>query len=194
MGFIRKMYREARDILGMKPPPENATQRAERVCDEVKSEIGGKKAQHDEDYFLTSKYQGRETKILFEAESGRAVIQIASELEGGPLFVVVSEQSEAEVPAGAKREKVASGVFAQGPARDVKLMVDLWKALPTGTRGNITSTLARSRGSLSYEDGVVRLEPETETMEGLSAKSNVLNLVKAIYNMTAEMEEAWSQL
>lgn len=194
MGIFRTLYREARVILGFKPPAETASQMAERICGEVKGELGGKKSQHGEDWFLDAKFQGRETKILFEAEARRAVIQLASSLEGGPLFVLVSAQSERETPPGEERHAVTNGLFAQGAPRDVKVMSDLWKALPTGARGNLTSLVNKHRGELRYEDGLVRFEPETTMLDGPSAKYNVMSLLQTLHSLVTEMETAWSDL
>jgi len=194
MGIMRTLYREVRVILGFKPPPENESQLAERIAGEVKGDIGGKKAAHGDDWFLESKFQGRDVKILFEAASRRAVIQVSSTLEGGPLFVLVSGNSTRETPDGEERKPVTSGLFAQGPAREVAVMLDLWKALPTGTRGNITSLVNKHRGELRYEDGLVRLEPESFVLDGPSAKYNVKSLLQTIVTLTSEMETAWSNL
>lgn len=194
MGIMRTLYREARVILGFKPPAENESQLAERIAGEVKGDIGGKRTPQGEDWFLESKFQGRETKILFESAARRAIIQVSSTLEGGPLFVLVSGNSTRDIPDGEERKPVTSGVFAQGPARDVAVMLDLWKALPTGTRGNLTSLISKHRGELRYEDGLVRIEPETFLLDGPSAKYNVKSLLQTIVTLSGEMETAWSNL
>jgi len=191
---MRTLYREARVILGFKPPPETETQVAERLCGELKSEIGGKKQQHGEDYFLEAKFQDREVKILFEATLRRAVVQVGSTLEGGPPFVLVSGQSAAEVPPGEERKAVASGLFAQGDGSDVTVMIDLWKALPTGARGNLTTLVNKHKAELRFEDGSVRLTPETPTLDGPSAKYNIKSLLQTLVTLTTEMETAWSNL
>lgn len=194
MGIMRTLYREARSILGFSPPAENDTQLAERVCGELKGEIGGKKQQHGEDWFLDTKFQGRDVKILFEAAAHRAIIQVSSALEGGPLFLLVSGLSEQETPRGEEKKAVTSGLFAQGKPNDVAVMLDLWKALPTGTRGNLTSLVNKHKGELRYEDGLVRLTPETPTIDGPSAKYNVKSILQTMVTLTGEMEEAWSNL
>lgn len=194
MGFMRTLYREARSIIGLSPPPENDTQLAERVCGELKGEIGGKKQAHGEDWFLEATFQGREVKVLFEAATHRAIIQISSSLEGGPPFLLVSGQSEQETPRGEERKPVTNGLFAQGRSNDVAVMLDLWKALPTGTRGNLTSLVNKHKGELRYEDGLVRLTPETPTLDGPSAKYNVKSILQTMTTLTGEMEEAWSNL
>ena len=194
MGIMRSLYRELRETLGLKAPAENATQLAERICGELKSEIGGKKQQQDQDWMLESKFEGRDVKILFDAAGLTAVIEVGSSLEGGPLFVLVSEQSAREKPRGTERKPVASGVFAEGRPNDVSLMMDLWKALPTGARGNLTSLVGKYKGTVRYEDGAVRIEPETSLLEGPSAKYNVKSLLQTMTNLTGEMEKAWSNL
>ncbi len=194
MGIWRTLYREGRLILGLSAPAELDTHIAERVAGELKGDIGGKRSQHGEDWFLESKFEGREVKTLCVAAGRRVIIQVASTLETGPLFVLVSGNSERETPAGEKREAVTGGIFAQGPARDVHGMVDLWKALPTGARGNITSLMNKHKGEFRYEDGFVRIESETPLLEGPSAKYNVKSLLQSMVNVTGEIEAAWSKL
>lgn len=194
MGIFHTLYREARLILGFKAPPETASQMSERIAGEVKGDIGGKKSQHGDDWFLESNHQGRETKILFQGESRRVVIQIASSLENGPPFVLVAGASERETPDGEQRKPVTNGLFAQGKARDVAQMLELWKALPTGTRGNLTSLMGKHKGELRFEDGLIRLDSELNVLEGPSAKYNVTSTLTTLRNIATEMETAWSEL
>lgn len=194
MGLMRTLYREIRLILGFKAPPENDSQVAERVCGEVKGDVGGKKTQHGDDWMLESKFQGRELKVLFDAAGKRAVIQVTSTLEGGPLFVLVSQASQNEPERGEERKPVTGGLFAQGAGADVATMLELWKALPTGTRGNLTSLMAKHKAVFRYEDGVVRFEPESTLLDGPSAKYNVKSLLQSIVTLTGEMETAWANL
>jgi len=194
MGIMRTLYREVRLILGFSAPPETDTQIAERIASEVKGDIGGKKSASGEDWVLDAKFQGRETKILFDGAGRRVVIQIQSTLEGGPLFVIVAGNAERETPDGETRKPVTSGLNAQGPARDVEVMLDLWKALPTGARGNLSSLLAKHRAEFRYEDGLVRFDPEAQQLDGPSAKYNVKSLLQTLYNLTLEMEKAWADL
>jgi len=192
MGFWRMLYREARIILGFPPPLETPTQLAERICGEVKGELGGKKSQHGEDWLLETTFQDRATKVLFQAETGAVIIEVASTLETGPTFVLVSSQSER--PEQGERHAVASGIFVEGPRKDLDLMQQLWKALSTGTRGNLTSLVNRMKGEFRYEDGLIRLVPEVTSLSGPSAKYNVKSLMQSVYNMVVEIETAWSKL
>ena len=94
MGIFRTLYREARDLVGLKPPAENETQLAERVCGEIKGEIGGKKTKQGDDWMLESTYDGRKIYLLFEAAEVRSILVVESELEGGPSWTVTSDPKE----------------------------------------------------------------------------------------------------
>jgi hypothetical protein len=188
------LYREARVILGFKPPAETPSQLCERLCGEVKGDIGGKKRPEGEDWFLEAKFEGREAKLLFEAAGMRAIIELSSSLEGGPLFLLVSPASQRELERGVERRQVTNGLFAEGKPAELDVMLDLWKALPTGTRGNLSSFVNKHKGELRYEDGLVRLTPEAVMLEGPSAKYNVKSVLQTLANLTGEMEKAWSAL
>jgi hypothetical protein len=192
MGVWRMLYREARIILGFPPPPETPGQLAERICGEVKSELGGKKQQNGEDWILETNFQGRTTKLTFEAETGAVHIEIASTLETGPTFVLISGQSQREQDG--ERHAVASGLFVEGARSEIDLMQQLWKALSTGTRGNLTSLVNRVKGEFRYEDGLVRLTPEISSLSGPSAKYNVKSLLQSVLTLVGEVETAWSKL
>ncbi|MBL8787325.1 MAG: hypothetical protein JNJ59_20635 [Deltaproteobacteria bacterium] len=194
MGIWRMLYREARVILGFKPPAETPSQLCERLCGEVKGDIGGKKRPEGEDWFLEAKFEGREAKLLFEAAGMRAIIELSSSLEGGPLFLLVSPASQRELERGVERRQVTNGLFAEGKPAELDVMMDLWKALPTGTRGNLSSFVNKHKGELRYEDGLVRLTPEAVMLEGPSAKYNVKSVLQTLANLTGEMEKAWSAL
>jgi hypothetical protein len=194
MGIWRTLYREIRLILGFSAPPETPSQLAERIAGELKSELGGKKGPHGEDWFLESKFSERAIKVLFDAAGRRAIIQVESSLAGGPLFMLVHQDAEHEQPAGTERVAVTGGIFAEGTRAEIKVMQDLWKALPTGTRGNTTSLLNRVKGTWRHEDGLVLMTPTAPNLDGPSAKYNVKSLIQTVVSLTAEMEEAWSKL
>lgn len=192
MGIWRMLYRDARIILGFPPPPETPAQLAERICGEVKGELGGKKQQNGEDWILDTNFQGRATKLVFQAETGAVLIELASTLETGPTFVLVSGQSAREQEG--ERVAVASGLFAEGRRGELDVMQQLWKALSTGTRGNLTSLVNRVKGEFRYDDGLVRLTPEITSLSGPSAKYNVKSLLQSVYTLVTEVETAWSKL
>lgn len=194
MGIWRTLYREIRLILGFSAPPETPSQLAERIAGELKGELGGKKGPHGDDWFLDSKFSGRAIKVLFDSEGRRAIIQVESSLEGGPLFMLVHQEAEHEQAAGTERLAVTGGIFAEGSKAEIKVMQDLWKGLPTGTRGNVTSLLNRVKGTWRYEDGLVLMTPTAPNLDGPSAKYNVKSLIQTVVSLTAEMEEAWSKL
>ena len=196
MGILRTLYREARDLVGLKPPAENAAQLAERICGEIKGELGGKKAKQGEDWTLETVYTERKVHLLFEAAEMRAVLAVTSALEGGPTWTVTSDPKEGkeETPDGVERTYVASGLYVEGTAAEVKLQVDMWKALPTGTRGNLGSFVQKHFGQLTYEDETFRYTPSQPTLGGASAKYNVKNQIQTLVRMVGEIEKAWQSL
>lgn len=194
MGIWRVLYREIRLILGFSAPPETPSQLCERIAGELKGELGGKKSAQGEDWLLEGKFENRPLKVLFESGQRRAIIELGSTLEGGPLFMVVHQSSEHEQAPGTDRVAFTSGVFGEGSRAELGVMQDLWKALPTGTRGNLTSLLNRVKGTWRYEDGLVLMTPSAPSLDGPSAKYNVKSLIQTVANLTSEMEEAWSKL
>lgn len=194
MGIWRTLYREIRLILGFSAPAETPSQLSERIAGELKGELGGKKGPYNDDWFLESKFENRALKVLLDAANRRAIIELASTLEAGPLFMLVHQHAEHEQPAGTERVALTSGLFAEGTKSELKVMQDLWKAMPTGTRGNLTSLLNRVKGTWRYEDGLVLMTPSTPSLDGPSAKYNVKSLIQTVANLTTEMEDAWSKL
>lgn len=196
MGIFRTLYREARDILGFKPPPENETQLAERVCGEVKSELNGKKTQVGDDWQLVTQQGGREVELLFEAAGARALITIKSTLEGGPAFVLYHDPSGGKeaAPKGMVRINVAGGVFVEGTRADAQTQEQLWKALPTGTRANASGLVTKTKGVFGYEDGAFKFQPETPSLQGPSAKYNVKSQLTTLLKLVDEIEDAWNAL
>ena len=196
MGIFRTLYREGRDLLGLKPPPENQAQLAERLAGELKGELGGKKTKQGEDWMLETTYQERKVYLLFEAVESRAIVVVESELEGGPSWTVTSDPKagKEETPDGMERGYVASGVFVQGTAREVKQQTEMWKVLPTGTRGNIGSFVQRHFGELVFEEGKFRYTPTVPTLEGNSAKYTVKSQIQTLVKIVAEVEKAWQNL
>lgn len=194
MGIWRTLYRETRLILGFSAPAETPSQLVERIAGELKGELGGKKGPHGDDWFLETKFQDRVVKVLLDAANRTAIIEVASTLEGGPLFFLVNQASEHEQGAGTDRVPVTGGLFAEGKKSELPIMQDLWKALPTGTRGNLTSLMNRVKGTWRYEDGLVLLTPSQASLDGPSAKYNVKSLIQTVVTLTSEMEDAWSKL
>ncbi len=196
MGILRTLYREARDLVGLKPPAENAAQLAERVCAEVKGELGGKKAKQGEDWTLETMHAERKVHVLFESAAMRTIVAVPSELEGGPTWTITNDPKEGkeETPDGVERNYVASGVYVQGTAREVKLQVDMWKALPTGTRGNLGSFVQKHFGELTYEDETFRYTPSQPTLEGTGPKYNVKSQIQTMVRLVGEIEKAWKSL
>ncbi len=196
MGFFRNLYREARDIVGLKPPAENETQLAERICGEVKSELGGKKTQEGEDWKLTTNQGGRNVEIIFEAAGARANFIIASELEGGPTFILYHDPSGGKEPApkGMTRINVAGGVFVEGTKAEAQTQEQMWKALSTGTRANASGIVTKYKGTFGYEDSAFKFGPEVQTLVGPSAKYNVKMQLTTLLQLCTDIEKAWNAL
>lgn len=196
MGIFRTLYREARDLVGLKPPVDNAAQLAERVCGEVKGELGGKKAKQGEDWTLELVHAERKVHVLFEVDGLRTIVVVPSELEGGPTWTITSDPKEGkeEAPDDVERSYVASGVYVQGTASEVKLHVDMWKALPTGTRGNLSSFVQKHFGELTYEDEQFRFTPGQPTLNGTGPKYNVKSQIQTMVRLVGEIEKAWQSL
>jgi len=194
MGIFRTLYREARDILGLKPPPENGTQRAERMCGEVKNDFPGKKAQDGDNYVLSTTVDGRETTLLFEAEPSRARVAMVAAVDEALTWAVERDPlAGAEpVPAGTQRTYVASGIYAEGPAKEVARLEALWKQLPTGARGLVSQLVGKMGGRLEVEGAVVTFTPEVETLDGKSARYTVRSHVQSLKQIVEGMESGWA--
>lgn len=194
MGFFRTLYREARDILGLKPPPENATQRAERVCGEVRADLGGKREKRDDDYILTTRFKDRDVTILFEAESGRARIALAAPSAAGVTWAVARERLDGDDEPGPHRATVGTKLYVEGTsARDLAEREARWKALPTGARGVIAQLLQRSGGALELDgDGTLTYTPEAETLADKSAKYTIKGQVPTLVQVVEGIEAAWT--
>ena len=196
MGFFRTMYRELRDILGLSPPPENGTQRAARLCGELKGELGGKRQKSADNYALITAYGGRELTMLFEAEPSRARLAMASELDPGIVFYVQRDPLAGPSPAGrgVQRSYVATGVFLE--AADPRALAAIeaqWKALPTGARGLIPQILQKNGGDLEVDGGVVRYTPEAATLEDKSAKYSLKSQLQTLQKIIEGMESGWGK-
>ena len=196
MGIFRNLYREARDILGLKPPAENETQLAERICDEVKSELGGKKSQDGQDWKLTTNQGGRSVEITFEAAGARALFTVGSTLEEGPTFVLFHDPSGGKEPApkGRVRINVAGGIYVEGDKAEAQTQEQMWKALSTGTRANLTGLVTKTKGAFGYDESAFKFMPETQTLVGPSAKYNVKTHLTALLQLAGEIETAWNAL
>jgi len=193
MGFFRTLYREARDILGMKPPAENATQRAERLCGELKGDYFGKKAKHGDDYTLDTVIDEREVSLLFEAEAGRACVAMVAEIDPDLRWTVHRDPLEGAdaCPSGIDRIYVATELYVEGRGREAAEAEALWKKLPTGARGVISQLVGRAGGELEVEGGVARYSPELETLDGKSARYTIRNHVQAMQKIVEGMESGW---
>lgn len=186
MGIFRSLYRELRDIAGLKPPPENATQLAERVCGELKGDLGGKREKQGENYLLSTTYDGRETRILCEAESGRAIIALMTGLEAEIAFSVTT------TPEQSATVQVASGLFVEGAGqRAADQQAELWKALPTGARGVSSQVLKQFGGQISFEDGALNFLPDKATLQDKSARYTIKMQLQSLVKICAGMEEGW---
>jgi len=196
MGFFRNLYREARDVLGMKPPAENETQLAERICGEVKSELGGKKTQDGQDWKLTIQQGGRDVEIVFDAAGQRALFTLSSSLEGGPTFIVHFDPSGGKDPAprGAVRIKIGGAIFLEGPRGEAETQEQMWKALPTGTRANLSGLVTKYQGPFGYDESAFRFAPEATTLVGPSAKYTVKMQLTSLLALCNEIETAWNAL
>ncbi|MCA9518181.1 MAG: hypothetical protein KC635_24755 [Myxococcales bacterium] len=186
MGIFRTLYRELRDIAGLKPPPENETQLAERVCGELKGDLGGKREKQGDNYLLSSTYDGREVKILCEAESGRAIVAMMTGIEAEIAFAVTTTPEErAQV-------QVASGIFTEGAQqRAAEQQAELWKALPTGARGVASQILKSFGGRIFFEDGALNFIPEKATLQDKSARYTIKMQLQSLVKICVGMEEGW---
>lgn len=193
MGFFRTLYREARDILGLKPPPENATQRAERVCGEVRTDLGGKREKREDDYILNTRFQDRDVTIMFEAEAGHARIAVAAASPEGVTWAVARDRLDGEDAPGPHRATVGTKLYIEGTsARDLADREARWKALPTGARGVIAQLLQKSGGVLELDGGVLAYTPEAETIADKSAKYTIKGQVTILAQVVEAIESAWS--
>ena len=194
MGFFRTLYREARDILGLKPPPENATQRAERVCGEVRTDLGGKREKRDDDYILNTRFKDRDVTVLFDAEAGRARIAVAAPSTAGVTWAVARDSLTGDDAPGPHRATVGTKLYIEGiSARDLAEREARWKTLPTGARGVIAQLLQKSGGVLELDgDGVLTFTPEAETLADKSAKYTIKGQVTILVQVVEGIEDGWS--
>lgn len=194
MGLFRTLYREARDILGLKPPPETDNQRAERICDEVKGDIGGKKTKTGDNWTLVAGMEGRTLEVVFETAGGRALMSVSSELGDGPHFTLVADSGNT-TPPGRHRRTVGSALFLDAAdAESLNLFDTMWKALPTGTRGNLSSLLQKNSATLACNGQGFVFTPEVAIFANPGARSNVRSMATTLVRLINEMELAWQQL
>ena len=194
MGFFRMLYREARDILGLKPPPENENQRAERICDEVKGDLGGKKTKTGDNWTLTTAIEGRGVVIVFESAGNRALITVASELGDGPHFLLVTDAGNS-TPPGRHRRTVGTALYLDAPdTTTLNTFETMWKALPTGTRGNLSSLLSKNSASLAFDGTTFAFTPEVALFVNPGARGNVRSQATTLARLVGEIEQAWQAL
>lgn len=194
MGFLRTLYREVRDIIGMSPPPENDTQRAERVCGEIKDQIGGKRAKQGDDYTLATNVDGRDVRVLFEAAGSRAIIEVGTALPADrEWFVEADALDPGSAPApSAHRTSVASGVYVAGDTeREAERALALWKQLPTGARGVFGPLMGKARGRVEVEGPVLRYVPEGPTLADKSAKYAIKTQIQQLTKIADGVEQSW---
>lgn len=194
MGLWRTLYRETRLILGFSAPAETPNQFAERIAGEVKSELGGKLRADGEDWVLESQLEGRPVKLTFHSEAACVSLQVGSELDGGPDFTLIHQDWDYEPEPHCQRKPVAGALSVEAKPSDLAMAETLFKSLPTGTRGNLTSLLSRHKGCFNYRNGLFQLLPNTVNLEGPSAHYNTKSFVITTLNLIAEVETAWSQL
>ncbi|PKN58958.1 MAG: hypothetical protein CVU56_03175 [Deltaproteobacteria bacterium HGW-Deltaproteobacteria-14] len=192
--MFRTLYREVREIIGLKPPPENGTQLAERLCGELKNELGGKKGKDGDNYTLDTVVGERETTLLFEAEPSRACVAMVVAIDEGISWTVSRDPlGGAEAPdAGVERIYVATGLYVEGTGRAVAQAEAAWKQLPTGARGVISQLVGKAGGQLEVDGAVVRYTPELETLLDKSARYTVKNHLQAIQKVIEGMESGWA--
>jgi hypothetical protein len=198
MGFWRTVYREARDVLGLPPPVETAVQLAERIRDEVAGDLGGLKSRagegSDVPWVLTTELEGREVVLTCHPDGLRVSWRIASTLGGGPPFRLVAETHSAADPASA-RKAIGTGLNLEADDADALGTEEmLWKALPTGTRGNLTSLIQRLVGRFTFEDDFFLLDTEAEFLASSGAASQLRSQTRTIARLVGEVEQAWSAL
>lgn len=194
MGFFRTLYREGREILGLKPPPENGTQLAERLCGEIKNEFGGKKGKEGDNYTLDTVVGDRETTVLFEAEPSRACVAMVVAVDEGIAWTVSRDPLAGAEPAaaGVERIYVATGLFVEGSGRAAAQAEAAWKQLPTGARGVISQLVGKGGGQLEVDGAVARFTPELETLLDKSARYTVKNHLQAVQKIVEGMESGWA--
>lgn len=194
MGLFRSLYREVREIIGLKPPPENGTQLAERLCGELKTELGGKKGKEGDNYTLDTVVADRETTLLFEAEPSRACIAMVVGVDEGISWAVTRDPlAGAEAPdGGVERIYVATALYVEGTGRAAAQAEAAWKKLPTGTRGVISQVVGKAGGQLEVDGAVVRYTPEVETLLDKSARYTVKNHIQAVQKVVEGMESGWA--
>jgi len=194
MGFFRTLYRETRDILGLKPPSENDAQRAERVCDEVKGDLGGKKSRRGDDWVLVAQVGDRSVEICFEVAGGRALMTIASELGDGPHFKLLVDSSDS-IPPGRSRRSVGTALYLDAPDEGtLDTFETMWKALPTGTRGNLSSQIQKSSATFVFSGTTFNFVPEVAVFTTPGARSQIRGQAQLFARLVAEMEDAWQAL
>jgi hypothetical protein len=198
MGFWRTIYREARDVLGLPPPSETADQLAERIRDEVAGDLGGRKSRDGEGegavWVLTTALDDREVTLTFRPASLSVVYQVASTLGGGPAFCLVAE-THSGASDEATRKAIGTGLNLEAPdAAELATLELLWKTLPTGTRGNLTSLVQRLVGRFTFEDDLFRLDTEAASLTASGAASQIRSQARSLSRLVGEIEQAWSAL
>jgi hypothetical protein len=198
MGFWRTLYREAREVIGLPPPAETDDQRAERIRDEVAGDLGGQKSREGEPddgrWILRTELEGRAVTLTFSGAGHRVHYRVASTLGGGPPFRLVAE-SHSEATPGGPRKSVGTAINLEADdAATLGTLELLWKALPTGTRGNLTSLTTRLVGRFTFNDDDFTLSAEAESIIASGAASQIRSQARTLARLVCEIEQAWANL
>jgi len=193
MGFFRSLYREIRDIAGLKPPAENEAQRAERIAGELKADHGGKRSKEGDDYVVTTTFADRPTRITCEVEGSRAILSVTTSVKAPVALDVLCDLKgqETEPAQGAERVYVASALYIEGTARDVARAQQLWKELPTGARGTASQMLTATGGAISLAKGVLTFAPDKATLADKSARHTIKSQLTAFQKVIEGVEATW---
>jgi hypothetical protein len=119
---------------------------------------------------------------------------VASTLGGGPPFRLVAE-SHSEATPDSPRKSVGTAINLEADdTATLGTLEVLWKALPTGTRGNLTSLITRLVGRFTFNDDDFTLSAEAESIIASGAASQIRSQARTLARLVGEIEQAWSAL
>ncbi len=169
MGIWRVLYEEARDVLGMEPPPENPEQRAARVARELREVLKGTATQRDGAWFVGGEYSGLQAQLMLEAALDRASIGLLTERAGLPDWSLRAQD-------------------AQGGRADEE---PRYKALGLSAQSDLRKLLEHSGGEVSFHEGRLEYTPEAPNMTDRKAKDVLRRQLGWLASVARAIDKGW---
>lgn len=189
MGIFRKIYIEARDLLGMGVPAENDKQKAERIAGQLKDRLTGKVRRVDDDFSVQADYEGRQIELIVRTHGERIDIAMTTNNESaGPVWTV---RYVAETPGdeGAVHINVAKELYAVGLDRaEATANETRFTELALGPKAALTKLLQGARAEIRFSEGIIEFEPGIETLNESNPVTVARNQLKLLLDLAVALD------